>query len=81
MSVSPKNTSEQLTKTGAISDFGIDIEQDLIQSVTGKSKSEETFGRTVTGKNSLGVSVKVDCSSIKKFLRLCYEKYSSGLTI
>ena len=31
MSVSPKNTSEQLTKTGVISDFGIDIEQDLIQ--------------------------------------------------
>lgn len=78
MSVSPKNTSEQLTKAGAISDFGIDIEQDLIHSVTGRSKSEGSFGITITGKDSLTVSVKVDCVSIKKFLHLCYEKYSSN---
>ena len=31
----------------------------------------------ITGKDSLTVSVKVNCFSIKKFLYLCYKKYSS----
>ena len=74
MSISPKNTSEQLTKVGTISDFGIDIEQDLIQSLTGKSKDEENFGTMITGKDSLTVSVKVNCFSIKKFLYICVFK-------
>ena len=78
MSVSPKNTSEQLTKTGNISDFGIDIEEDLIQSVTGKNKNKEIFGTTITGKDSFSSSVKIDYLSIKNFLYSCYEKYSSN---
>lgn len=48
------------------------------QSVTGKSKNEEHFGKIITGKDSLSVSVKVDCFSIKSFLHLCYNKYSSN---
>ena len=78
MSVSPKNTSEQLTKTGVISDFGIDIEQDLIQSITGKSIDKNNFGEIVSGKDSLNVSISVNCNSIKQFLKLCHEKYVSN---
>jgi len=76
MSTVPKDTKEQLSRAGVPSDFGIDIEQDMIQSITGKSK-DETFGKSVTGKDALNVSVKVDLSNIKEFLKKCYEKYLS----
>jgi uncharacterized protein (TIGR04141 family) len=47
----PKFSREQLSRGGIAADFGIDIEQDLIQAITGKS-SDEKFGNTITGKNS-----------------------------
>jgi len=77
MSSVPKDTSEQLSREGVAADFGIDIEQDLIQSITGKSKDEKVFGKSITGKDALSVSVKVDLSNIKDFLGTCYEKYLS----
>jgi len=77
MSVSPKDTSEQLSKAGIISDFGIDVEQDLICSVTGKCLDSKTFGKTVTGAAAFHVSVKIDVHTINEFLKLCYEKYQS----
>jgi len=72
----PKDTSEQLSRAGIVADFGIDIEQDLIQSITGATK-QETFGRTVTGKDSLSISTKVNITTIKDFLKTCYERYTS----
>ena len=77
MSSVPKDTSEQLSREGVAADFGIDIEQDLIQSITGKSKDEKVFGKSITGKDALSVSIKVDLSNIKDFLGTCYKKYSS----
>ena len=76
MAAVPKLSKEQIAKDGTAADFGIDIEQDLVQGITGKSKSEE-FGQTITGKDALNVSVKKDVSTIKEFLALCYEKYQS----
>lgn len=76
MSSVPKDTSEQLSREGVAADFGIDIEQDLIQSITGKTK-EEKFGKTITGKDSLSLSVKIDLSNVQEFLKQCYEKFES----
>lgn len=76
MSSVPKDTSEQLSKEGVVADFGIDIEQDLIQSITGKTK-EGNFGKTITGKDSLSLSVRVDLSNIQEFLKQCYKKFES----
>lgn len=76
MSSVPKDTSEQLSREGVAADFGIDIEQDLIQSITGKTK-EEKFGKTITGKDSLNLSVKIDLSNVQEFLKQCYEKFGS----
>lgn len=72
----PKDTSEQLSRVGVAADFGIDFEQDLIRSITGKTKVEQ-FGKTITGKDSINVSAKVDLSNVKDFLKECYEKYES----
>ncbi len=74
MSAMPKDTTEQLTKSGSASDFGIDIEQDLICSVAGKAKDNKTFGELVTGRGALSLSVKKNLQSIKSFLGECYEK-------
>ncbi len=76
MSSVPKDTSEQLSRAGVAADFGIDFEQDLIRSITGKTKVEQ-FGKTITGKDAINVAAKVDLSSIKDFLKECYEKYES----
>lgn len=76
MSITPKLVTEQMSKRGSVADFGIDIEQDLLQGMTGKSKYEE-FGQTVTGKDALSLSIKINFSNIKDFLDLCFEKYNS----
>ena len=77
MSSVPKDTSDQLSREGVAADFGIDIEQDLIQSITGKTK-EKKFGKTITGKDSLNLSVKIDLSNVQEFLKQCYEKFESN---
>lgn len=72
----PKDTTEQLSRAGIAADFGIDVEQDLIQSITAGTKQKK-FGKTVTGKDSLSLSSKIDISNIKEFLKTCYERYIS----
>ncbi|MBC8488572.1 MAG: TIGR04141 family sporadically distributed protein [Bacteroidetes bacterium] len=74
MSNVPKQSREQVSSNSVIADFGIDIEQDLILGVTGKSKSQ-IFGKTITGKDALGVSVKVDINTIEGFLKQCFQYY------
>ena len=76
MSLIPKIASEQLTKDGTFADFGIDIEQDLIRSVTGKTKDEK-FGAIVTGKDASHLSVEINLGNIRDFLKLCFEKFES----
>jgi uncharacterized protein (TIGR04141 family) len=71
-----KHSREQITRDGVSADFGIDIEQDLIHSVTGRAK-DTRFGKTVTGRDALSVSVKVDVNNINDFLKICLERYKS----
>ena len=76
LSSDPKNTIEQLSKIGGLSDFGIDIEQDLIEEITGKPKKDSYFGENlVTGKVAFTASVKVNISNIENFLEKCFEHY------
>lgn len=89
----PKNIDEQVTKLEKITSFGIDIEQDLMQSITGTAKDKhiDKFGKTITekdktltkkgiaitGKDSLNMLIEQDINSIKDFLVICYERYVS----
>jgi uncharacterized protein (TIGR04141 family) len=72
----PKHTREQIGKDSIAGDFGIDIEQDLVSSVTGKSRYQR-LGKTIGGKDALSVSAKVDIGNIKDFLTFCNEQYLS----
>lgn len=75
LSSEPKNTIEQLSKIGNISDFGIDIEQDLIEEITGKPK-DDYFGKSlVTGKIAFTASVKVNISNVDEFVQKCFDYY------
>lgn len=73
----PKHSREQMSKDVAAADFGIDIEQDLVSSVTGKSRDDQ-FGKLITGKDALNCSVKVDATNIAEFLQHCLERYESS---
>lgn len=72
----PKQIHEQMSKAVAPSAFGIDIEQDLVSSVTGKSQ-DERVGNTITGKDALSTAVKVDVTNIVSFLSHCLDRYRS----
>ncbi len=73
----PKHSREQMSRDVAAADFGIDIEQDLISSITGKSRDEK-FGRIITGKDGLSGSTKVDVTNIVEFLSHCLDRYNSS---
>lgn len=78
LSSDPKNTIEQLSKIGNISDFSIDVEQDLVEEITGKPKEEniEIFGKNlITGRVAFSISKKVDIENIEDFLKKCIEYY------
>jgi uncharacterized protein (TIGR04141 family) len=72
----PKDTSEQLSLVGGIADFGIDIEQDLLQAIVAEVQ-DESFGKWATGRDALSVTPPVDLGGITEFLKASYEKYMS----
>jgi uncharacterized protein (TIGR04141 family) len=72
----PKQSHEQMSREVAPGDFGIDIEQDLISAVTGKSR-DVILGNIITGKDALNGSAKVDAANVKVFLAHCLDRYRS----
>lgn len=72
----PKQSREQMSRESAASSFGIDIEQDLVRSITARSK-ESRLGKTISGRDAITASAKFDASDIGDFLALCMERYAS----
>lgn len=71
-----KQSREQISKAGGAASFGIDIEQDLMNAATGKSKIEK-FGKVVSGKDSLALSAKFNVNNINELLITCLNQYES----
>ncbi|MEI7918515.1 MAG: TIGR04141 family sporadically distributed protein [Candidatus Saccharibacteria bacterium] len=78
MGLSPKQAREQIVSVGDISDFGIDIEQDLVRAITGKCVNID-HGTTITGKDSLHISSKVDISNLADKLKIYYTAAKSDI--
>ena len=77
----PKNTVEQFSNPGDISYFGIDVEQDLLEAVTGKTKGEyrELLGDGyVTGKTGFSISKEINIHNLANFLKSCFELYNKN---
>lgn len=73
----PKHSREQMSRDVGVAEFGIDIEQDLVSAVTARSR-DPAFGKIITGRDSLSVSVPVDISGIGAFLGYCVDRYRSA---
>lgn len=71
-----KHSREQVAKEATPADFGIDIEQDLVNLVSAKSRDAK-FGKIITGKDAFYLSAKTDISTIKDFLAHCFARYES----
>ena len=74
MSNVPKHAREQISINSEVESFGIDIEQDLILGVTGNSK-ESDFGKIITGKDSLCISVNNNIKDVEAILKKIYDYY------
>ena len=72
-----KDVSEQLGQAGSISDFGFDVEQDLIRAVVGEPENTEYFGKNIVGKDAFSFSVKRDADNINEVLIDIYKTYIS----
>jgi uncharacterized protein (TIGR04141 family) len=76
MGVLPKSSREQGVSLGSITDYGVDTEQDLIRSITGRCLDKET-GTTISGKDSLHISAKVNIKTIDTLLVNILNIYKS----
>jgi uncharacterized protein (TIGR04141 family) len=63
----PVHRRSQASVATSISDFGVDIEQDLIYAATGQPK-EPALGKQITGKDALKVTVSIDLKELPEFL-------------
>lgn len=69
-----RHTREQASRVATASEFGLDIEQDLLRAVTGRP-SDPAYGKWITGMDTLHIAVPVTISDLPDLLDRVYEKY------
>jgi uncharacterized protein (TIGR04141 family) len=67
-----RHTREQLSRAGGLSQFGVDINRDLLRAVTG-TPSDERFGKRLSGADQLTVSADIPLKGLKVALAMYYE--------
>lgn len=77
MEAIPLNNRIQSSALAEIRNFNIDVDRDLLKSVTGKA-SEGDLSGTISGADSLSVSTDKSYDEIEEFLRHCYHLYKSN---
>lgn len=70
-----KQSDEQLPKSSDISEFGFDINRDLMKSISGKSEDEMFEKSMMTGGDILSITVSRDIENIDEFLVFCYNRF------
>ncbi|MFX0195303.1 MAG: TIGR04141 family sporadically distributed protein [Candidatus Hodarchaeota archaeon] len=70
-----KQSREQASRDAPPSEFGLNIEQDLLRAVTGKP-IEKSCGCRMSGMDSLHVAVKADLSDIPELISRYHIKYN-----
>ena len=70
-----KQSDEQLPKNSDISEFGFDINRDLMKNVSGKSEDEVFEKSMLTGGDIFSLTVSRDISNLDEFLEYCYRRY------
>lgn len=70
-----KLSNEQLPLESDISDFGFDINRDLVSNISGVSDDENYVTGLLTGGCMLSLTATVDITNIVDFLKKTYEKH------
>lgn len=73
-----RKSSEQMPRKAAASEFSLDYEQDLLESVTAVGNSGSPLEGSITGADSLTVSTSVKLNKITDFLRDVFSIYQSN---
>lgn len=77
MEAVPLNNRIQSSALAEIRNFNIDVDRDMLKSVTGKASEGELSG-TISGADSLSVSTEKNYDEIEGFLAHCYHLYKSN---
>ena len=72
-----QNSRVQVGLTSSASDFGVDIERDLIKGIVGYPKSADLLGRRMSGSDALTVSREINLGTIRKALAAYLRAYES----
>lgn len=73
-----KQSDEQLPKSSDISEFGFDINRDLMRNVSGKSDDDMFEKSMLTGGDIFSLTVERDIENIDEFLAFCYQRYTEN---
>lgn len=76
-----KQSDEQLPKSSDISEFGFDVNRDLMKNVSGKSEDDMFEKSMLTGGDIFSLTVARDISNIDEFLVFCYRRFSYTINI
>lgn len=71
-----KQSQEQIPKSGKITEFGFDINRDLVRVVTAKTNDDVFEKGLLTGGDIFSVTVNRDINNIDEFLKICYERFN-----
>lgn len=74
-----KHTRSQTSIASPTEEFGLDVSRDILRAVTGHPKEEyrKVLGRTITGKDSLHILVKITMRDLEELLEKILELYES----
>lgn len=70
-------TREQAIRDVPILDFGLELEQDMLRSVTG-TPSDSSLGNRLSGRDSLSVSVPVELKNLNNQINVYFKKSKSS---
>jgi uncharacterized protein (TIGR04141 family) len=69
-----QQTRIQAIQDASMSEFGLDVEQDLLRAVTGAPVDEAAFGHRLTGRDALQMTLPIELSGVRPLLtRLLVE--------
>jgi Family of unknown function (DUF6119) len=71
-----RHSREQASREATPSEFGFDIEQDLLRAVTGKPTDNKTYGQRISGSDSLHLTVPLHLNQLPELLDNLYDRFT-----
>ncbi len=69
-----RHTREQASREATASEFGLDIEQDLLRAVTG-TPTDPSFGKWITGTDTLHISIPITLTELPELMEKLHQKF------